>query len=251
MTAALPMYDWPEVRAETDALWVALSRALRNVGLNAPDALARDIADPFSHWRDPALVLSQTCGLPFAAELTGEVALLGAPVYAIPDTPPGCYRSEIVVRADDPAQTVEDLRGRRFGFNMRESQSGYACFLTQRGDPAAWFGDLVETGAHRASVQAVAAGDADCACIDAVAWLLAERHDPAAKALRVLDRTDPTPGLPLITAKRDEPTLARMRLMIESVIGDLPAAVTGALFLDGFVKKREADYAPLAKGWPV
>ena len=34
--AALPMYDWPEVRAETDALWAAIGDGLRNAGLDAP-----------------------------------------------------------------------------------------------------------------------------------------------------------------------------------------------------------------------
>ena len=249
MTASLPMYDWPEVRAETDAYWAALGDGLRNLGLDAPVELARPIDDVWAHWRDPALAISQTCGLPYSARLAGEVSLLGAPAYAIPKTRPGFYRSEIVVRADDPAQSVDDLKGRRFAYNMRESQSGYACFLADHGDPATWF-DLVETGAHRASAQAVAAGDADLACIDAASWLLFERHDPAAAKLRVLARTSPTPGLPYITAETDELTLARMRLMIETTIVTLPKAITGALFLTGFAKLRPSDYAPLAAGWP-
>ncbi|MEL7464254.1 MAG: PhnD/SsuA/transferrin family substrate-binding protein [Pseudomonadota bacterium] len=249
--AALAMYDWPEVREETDRLWAAIRDSLRNIGVAAPDALSRD-ADMWSVWRDPSLCLGQTCGLPFAAKLAGDVALLGAPVYDLADCPRGTYRSEVIVRADDPAPDLAALRGARFAFNMRESQSGWACFAAQIEDPAAYFGELIQTGAHRASVRAVAGGAADAACIDAVAWRLAERHDADLTAgLRVIHRTAPTPGLPFITAPRPEETLARMRLVIETAIETQPPLVRDALFLNGFAKKRPEDYAPLAKGWPA
>lgn len=248
--AALGMYDWPEVRAETDQLWVAIRDGLRGLGLEAPDALDRN-ADLWSVWRDPALSLSQTCGLPFAAKLSGRVSLLGAPVYDLANCPRGTYRSEIVVRASDPAEGIEDLRGLRFGFNARTSQSGWACFATQIAEPGAFFRDLVETGSHRNSVLAVADERADVACVDAVSWRLAQRHEPEATGdLRVLARTEATPGLPFITSVRDELELSRMRLIIETAIETLPPAARDAIFLKGFAKMRESDYAPLAAGWP-
>lgn len=243
------MYDWPEVGEATDALWRSLRDGLRGAGLAAPEALRRG-GDLWSVWRSPDLVLSQTCGLPYAARLAGDVALLGAPAYDLPGVAPGSYLSEIVVRADDPASSVADLGGRRFAFNGRESQSGWAAFAAAFGDPKAIFGDLVETGAHRASLTAVAQGRADIAAIDAVSWRLARRHEPAARALRVLARTPPTPGLPFITARRDERSLAHMRLVIETEIEMAAPEIREALFLTGFVKKRPENYAPLAAGWP-
>lgn len=248
--AALGMYDWPEVRGETDQLWAAIRDGLRGLKMDAPDALDRG-GDLWSVWRSPALTLSQTCGLPFAARLAGTVSLLGAPVYDLADCPRGFYRSEIVIRADDPAQSIRDLRGRRFGFNGKTSQSGWACFAAQIADPAAFFSGLVETGGHRNSVIALAEGRADAACIDAVSWRLAQRYEPEAVGnLRVLARTEATPGLPFITSVRDELEISQMRLIIETAIETLPAASRDALFLKGFVKMREADYAPLASGWP-
>lgn len=247
--AALGMYDWPEVRAETDQLWSAFRDGLRGIGLDAPEALNRD-ADLWRVWRRPDLTLSQTCGLPFAARLSGDVSLVGTPAYDLKDCPKGTYRSEIIVRADDPAQNVAALRGRRFAFNSTTSQSGWACFDAQHGDPRKFFGELVETGGHRSSILAVATGSADAASIDAVSWRLATRHERDATArLRIVSRTPLTPGLPLITAKRDDLSLARMRLVIETAIETLPTATRDALFLKGLVKLREADYAPLAAGW--
>jgi hypothetical protein len=32
MIAALPMYDWPEIREATDAWWAGLARAFRREG---------------------------------------------------------------------------------------------------------------------------------------------------------------------------------------------------------------------------
>jgi hypothetical protein len=80
--ASLPMYDWPEVRDATDALWAAIRAALIQEGIDAPTALERD-GDPETLWTDPDLVLSQTCGFPYANGLSGKVALIATPAYRI------------------------------------------------------------------------------------------------------------------------------------------------------------------------
>lgn len=250
MIAALPMYDWPEIREHTAMYWGALRDGFRGVGMEAPDTLTNAPDDLWALWRDPALVLSQTCGLPYAARLSGDVSLIGAPAYDLPGVPAGSYLSEIVVRADDPAVDLAALHGARFAYNMRESQSGYAAFASAFGAPEQMFAMLVPTGAHRASIQAVAEGRADVAAIDGVSWQLALRHEPAAGTLRVLTRTPPTPGLPLITAKRSADELSLMRLVIQSEIGGLPPDTQNALLLHDLVRKWPEDYAPLAAGWP-
>jgi ABC-type phosphate/phosphonate transport system substrate-binding protein len=57
------------------------------------------------------------------------------------------------------------------------------------------------TGAHAASAEAVAVGEADVAAIDCVTFALLQRLRPAVtRPLRVLAWTAPSPGLPLITA---------------------------------------------------
>lgn len=248
MIAQLAMYDWPEFRAETDALWAGLRQALSDIDFDAPAALDRD-RDMWSAWRDPDLVLAQTCGLPFAARLAGEVSLLGAPIYDAPGCGAGTYRSWIVVRAADPAETLADLAGRRFAYNGRGSQSGWAALAAEVA-PEAHFGALHETGAHRASIQAVAEGKADCAAIDAVSWALAEAVEPAAAQLRILMGAKPTPGLPFITRRRSGAEVAAMQAAIGDAIEALPASVKAALRLTGFKIWEDADYAPLAAGWP-
>ena len=43
--AALPMYDWPETRAETDAEWARIRDSLRAQGVDAPESVVRRNAD--------------------------------------------------------------------------------------------------------------------------------------------------------------------------------------------------------------
>jgi ABC-type phosphate/phosphonate transport system substrate-binding protein len=63
------------------------------------------------------------------------------------------------------------------------------------------FDALIETGAHRSSIQAIAANRADVAAIDARSWQLAQRFEPAARDLIVVGWTALRPGAPFISAK--------------------------------------------------
>ncbi|RUW96295.1 phosphate ABC transporter substrate-binding protein, partial [Mesorhizobium sp. M8A.F.Ca.ET.059.01.1.1] len=45
LIAALPMYDWPEVRDEVDAQWASLRDAFRPRGIDAPQSIVRRNAD--------------------------------------------------------------------------------------------------------------------------------------------------------------------------------------------------------------
>lgn len=242
--AVLPMYDWPEVRAETDRLWQALAQELREAGFDAPSGLSRE-GDAETAWLDPALLLGQTCGLPFVSRLKGRASLVGAPAYVLEGCRAGEYCSALVVRADDPAEDLEDLRARRAAYNMEGSQSGHAAMLAAVAPHARsgrFFEETLATGSHRACVRAVAAGAADIAAIDAVSWELAKRHEPSASRLRVLRRTPPTPGLPFITALRPAEELRRMAEAVMAGIGGLEAGVKEALLLTGFVPFSEGDY---------
>ncbi|MDP2734302.1 MAG: hypothetical protein Q8O63_14555, partial [Hoeflea sp.] len=49
--ASLPMYDWPEIRAATDAVWAAIRSELSQRGIDAPARLDRS-ADPEPLWSD-------------------------------------------------------------------------------------------------------------------------------------------------------------------------------------------------------
>ena len=78
--AQLPMYDWPEVRAATDALWAKIHTALQKRSVGSPDTLDREKSRDTT-WLSPQLLLSQTCGLPLVQDLRDQVAVLGRFTY--------------------------------------------------------------------------------------------------------------------------------------------------------------------------
>jgi ABC-type phosphate/phosphonate transport system substrate-binding protein len=246
MIASLPMYDWPEVQAETDVLWESLRDHLLGAGIDAPATLARG-GDPWTHWLNPSLALSQTCGLPFSAKLTGKTVLLGAPDYDLAESPKGTYRSVVIARTE--GAEVMDLRGAKFAYNMRESQSGWAA-LDKVLSIEEHFGELVQSGAHRNSIISVAEGHSDCASIDAVSWALAQKVEPAAAQVHAIAVTPPTPGLPFITGQANDGKAKAMAEAISLAIAALPASIRSPLHLRGFKEWTEDDYAPLAAGWP-
>lgn len=224
--AALPMYDWPEIRADTDRWWQALRTAA--AGYDLPSRLSRptDAAALHKLWRDPALRFSQTCWGPLRAGLAAAVRVLAQPDYS--DVPGGrgpFYRSVLLTRATDaaaldigPVPVPPSPRaalphppqtGRRLAANAAESLSGHLALIEDWQAPPAALGlAVVWTGSHRASLQAVAGGRADCAAIDCRSWALAQRFEPAAAALTAIGWTAERAGLPYITSRHTAPEIA-------------------------------------------
>ena len=227
------MYDFPEVRRATDALWGGIARRVEG----APAALTRG-RDLDAVWTDPGLLLAQTCGYPLVTALKGRVSLVATPRYVAAGCEGARYRSAIVVRADDGARGLADVRGRRCAVNSLDSNSGMNLLRGAVSDlcdaGTRFFGGMVLTGAHAASLRAVAQGEADVAAIDCVTWALLGRVRPAAVAgLRVLGWSAASPGLPLITAMGGD--VAGLRAALEAVAVDPGLAwAREALLLEGF-----------------
>ena len=247
MLASLPMLDFPAHADTTSAFWAAIATALRQRGIDAPDQLTR-APDLMAQWQSPDLLLSQTCGMPFVRHLRGKVRLVAGVAYDLPDLRPGTYCSRIILRADAPETTLEDLRGRRVAFNSADSQSGAGALrrliLPLVPPGGAFFGQAVPTGAHVASIRAVAEGRADVAAIDAVTFAFAQRYIPAAQNVRVLMSTDLTPGLPLITAN-DGPAEPLFHAIAEALDQIGPEA-RRVLLINGIVPRADADYDGIA-----
>lgn len=264
MRASLPMYDLPGLEAATDAWWSGLAAAFRAEGLAAvPERLTRQ-DEAVALWTAPDLLFSQTCGYPLTHALAGRVTLVATPVYRCPGCSGGNYRSEIVVRDDDPAERLADLRGRRAVANARDSQSGYSALRHAVAPHAAggrFFGDVAFSGSHRASMVAVAKGEADVCAVDGVTFNLFSRLQPRLTArLRVLARSAEAPALPYVTRAGIAPDeLERLRAGLRRAARDPALAETRrALLLDGVVAKPlsiydrilELEAVALAAGYP-
>ena len=201
MIASLPMYDRPETAEANDRLWVLIRKSLRQEEFDCPETLSRDV-EGVEHWLDPELIFSQTCGMPYRLHLHGKVHLIGTPVTTV-DGPGGYYHSVMVCHKNKPYQGIKDLKGTRLACNMGISQSGWAAPQNMAIEHGFSFDDILLTGAHSASAQAVQDGRADTAALDAVTWKMIKRYEPWAGDLRVVTRTPFTPMLPYITGYED------------------------------------------------
>ncbi len=237
------MYLRPETAGATGRLWQAIRAELGEgpADLDTP-------SDLMTHWRDPALVLSQTCGLPYRAHLHGLVDLVGTPDYGLPGCRPGYYRSVLVTRPEHARTAPADWAAMRLAVNDGGSQSGWAAPAAHLAAQGLAFGTVVLTGAHAASARAVARGDADIAALDAQTWRLICRHDPL--ALTVVAETAPTPGLPLITARGRG---AQVRRAVSAALARLSPSDADALDLRGLIGIPAASYLaePLPPALPA
>jgi ABC-type phosphate/phosphonate transport system substrate-binding protein len=233
----MPMYDFPEIREHTDALWTAVAQRARSHGIDAPDYLIRPDIPLEQHWVDPAILLSHTCGYPVMRVLTENQHVLGS--FAVrsgdPDQP-GWYRTVVVCRAIDHRADagVGAFDGAIVAANDEGSLSGYVSFGVALAEAKAVPSRLVLTGAHERSVAAVLQGSADLASIDAHSFSLLVAHRPAAvMGLRVIGCGPQVAVTPLFTAQRD--AVDPLRAAVAQAVATLPATTRDALQLVGFV----------------
>lgn len=219
---------YPAAAPVWDALWAEVRARLGE----GPERLDRP-SDFHAHWADPALVLAQTCGLPWRIGLAPNVRMIGAFDFGLPGVPPGHYASVLVQRADD-ARPVPEVAAAGVAANGLDSQSGWGSLHLAGLIP----GPVTVTGAHAASMEAVAEGRAHLAAIDAVTWRLSPHP-----RLSVRGWTPPTPGCPLITGR---PELAdRLRAILPEAVAALPAPLRRRAGLRGFVLMDPAAYEAL------
>lgn len=239
MFAALPMYDRPENAAAHDALWHLMRDGLRTRAISAPDELDRT-THHMDGWARPDLTLSMICNLPWRAAFRDRVTLIGAADYGLSDTPPGHYHSVLIIRADDPAEQLTETAGYRLAFNEPLSNSGWdmpqACLRAHGLTPR----PCLQTGAHVASLAAVASGQADIAGIDAITFRNLLRWEPNAARVRVIAHTHATPGMTFITAPDRDP--APFRAAIAEAIAALDPASRNTLGLQGIVTLPPSAY---------
>jgi ABC-type phosphate/phosphonate transport system substrate-binding protein len=176
------------------------------------------------------------------------VRLVAIPAYSAPGCEGSRYRSAIIVRVEDPALRLEDLRGRRCAVNERDSNSGsnlLRAAIAPLAEHGRFFSSIELTGAHLASVRAVAEGRADVAAIDCVSYAHIRRFSPELTArLRILDWTPSSPGLPYVTARASDASIASaLRAALAHVHADPAlAAVRDALLLTGIDFAVDEDY---------
>jgi len=264
LRAALGMYDFPSTAQAQDIVWKALAARLDAAGLPAPAGLTRG-ADPEAAATPDNWVFAQTCGYPFISGLHRRMTLVATPIYDFPGCVGARHRSFVIANKADARHALAEFRGARAVINGRDSNSGMNLFRAMiaplAGDKP-FFADVAISGAHAASLHAVAAGEADLASIDCVTFGLMARERPEMVAkVRVVDKSPLSPGLPfVISSALAASHLATLRHALVEVLADPDLApARAALGLAGAQILQIADYDRVAQferdaigaGYPV
>ncbi|MGF6232802.1 ABC-type phosphate/phosphonate transport system substrate-binding protein [Inquilinus ginsengisoli] len=252
LIACSRMYNvGPKVRGLWDDLFAWLSE---ESGIQL-EVIAHAAPAPLSElWARPDLGATFMCGYPFSLLSADERPVaLAAPVSTAPwaDGRP-LYASHIVAARDatfDPA----DLPALRWGWTVRDSQSGYhaprafLAGLPRPKSPVTAIGPLLNPNGV---VDAIATGRIDVGAIDAYAWQLLETHEPEALApLRIIATTQVTP-VPLLVASRRQPaeTVSILRrALLRAHHDDRGRRILASLGLSQFATPDVAAYDSLPK----
>ena len=188
------MYDYPELRAATDAWAGAIARF---AGVDVK--LSRE-HDHTAAWRRADLTFSQTCGYPFTHEFRGSLSLIGTPHYAVPGCDGFRYSSFVFGRKGNSAP---QYRGAVAAINSTDSMSGMLAlrlFFNRQAKAGTFFRDAVISGSHLNSLILLQRGKADTCAIDAVCVDYVKRFRPELLVgLTEVGQTPLVPALPYVT----------------------------------------------------
>lgn len=176
------------------------------------------------------------CGYPYLQHLD-SLSLLGVPVWR--GRP--YYQSYLIVRRDDDAAGLEDLRGHVHAFSDPDSNSGYlvtASDLARLGEsPERFFSRSIFAYGHRNVVRAVSGGLTRSGSVDGYVWeTLASVEPSLTERTRVVTRSEWL-GFPPFAARADRASDSVVQRFGKALRGlEASEAGRGALqllFLDG------------------
>lgn len=181
------------------------------------------------------------CGYPYLQH-SDTLSLVAVPVWR--GRP--LYQSYLIVGADNPARTLEDLRGGTHAFSDPDSNSGYlvtASDLARMDEtPDTFFRRTIYTYGHRNVVRAVADGLVASGSVDGYVWEVLTTEEPELTGrTRVVSKSEWL-GFPPVCARRDQlntPLLQSFKTALFKFSGtERGSKVLRLLQLDGFA---EAD----------
>ncbi|RMF49752.1 MAG: phosphate/phosphite/phosphonate ABC transporter substrate-binding protein [Anaerolineae bacterium] len=159
------------------------------------------------------------------------------------------YQAYLIVPADSPAQSLEDLRGGVFAFTDPISFSGRMVptyWLQQMGEvPETFFKRTFFTYSHDDAIHAVVRHLADGASIDSLVFDFAVQRDPSLlEQVRIIRKSEPYGIPPVVVGPSVRPQIRSLLQEILLGMADDPQgqAALQALGYDRFVMVDEALY---------
>lgn len=170
------------------------------------------------------------CGYPFLQH-EDNLALLGVPIWRGEPL----YQSYLIVRADDPASSLSDLRGGTHAYSDPDSNSGWlvtASDIVRMGErPEGFFSRTLFAYGHRNVARAVAGGLTRSGSIDGYVWEALAQVEPDLTArTNVIGRSEKL-GFPPFVTRKDHVAGPSVDLL-RTALFDLAASPDGKAALD-------------------
>lgn len=183
---------------------------------------------------------------PFSYVLASSVADVEAFAVAVTKkTGQSAYKSVIIARKDSGLAKTADLKGRTFAFVDPTSASGHLfpkAGLLQAGyDPETFFGRVIFSGSHDASILAVANKKVDAAAVaDRILASAIAKGQVKQDDLEIVWSSNPIPESPMVWRKDLDPALKAKIAQALANVKDLPWGDQGVL--NGFQPTNDAAY---------
>ena len=183
---------------------------------------------------------------PFSYVLATSVADVEAFAVAVTKkTGQSAYKSVIITRKDSGLAKTADLKGRTFAFVDPTSASGHLfpkSGLLQAGyDPESFFGRVIFSGSHDASILAVANKKVDAAAVaDRILASAIAKGQVKADEFEIVWSSNPIPESPMVWRKDLDPALKARIAKALANVKDLPWGDQGVL--NGFQPTNDAAY---------
>jgi phosphonate transport system substrate-binding protein len=183
---------------------------------------------------------------PFSYVLANQMANVEAFAVAVTKkTGQSAYKSVIISRKGSGIAAPADLKGRTFAFVDPTSASGHLfpkAGLLQNGyDPEAFFGRVIFSGSHDASILAVANNKVDAAAVaDRILASAIAKGQVKQDDIQIVWSSSPIPESPMVWRKDLDPVLKEKIAKALANIKDLPWGDQGVL--NGFQPTNDAAY---------
>ena len=254
MTAFIANARMYAVAPQAEAAWSELIGCVANDAGVALEYLPHPAPRPLEDlWTRSDLGAVQMCGYPIAMRLS-DIVPIAAPIPAIAWAQGrAVYRTDLIVRTDSPFHTLADTFGKRAGWTVEHSHSGFNAFrhhlLRYRTNArSVLYGEVVgHLITARRILDSVLAGDIDVGPLDAYWHMLLRKYRPElTEGLRVVESTDLSP-MPAFVASRGlgADAVAGLRRAFQAA-RSRPwfTTLADALLIEGFAAVSVDDYAP-------
>jgi phosphonate transport system substrate-binding protein len=166
------------------------------------------------------------------------------------------YYSYIIVPADSPVNSLEELRGKKFAFTDPLSNSGRLAptyMLAKMNEtPASFFGMYIFTYNHDKSIEAVAEKLVDGAAVDSLIWdYLNETRPELTSKTKIIEISQPF-GIPPVVVHRDlDPELKEKlkEIFLHMHEDEKGRQILEKVKIDRFIETDDRAYDSIREMW--